>query len=218
MGEGTSEARMNNDNAGAAPLGKPSPRLLVVSAPSGAGKTSLCARLLKDFPGLSLSVSSTTRAPRGRERDGVEYHFLSRERFQEMIDAGAFAEWAFVHGNYYGTSRAVIDAAFARGLSVLLDIDVQGAHQLKAAYPDRCTTIFVTAPDLATIEKRLRSRGTDSEETIRVRMRNAEEELTHAPRFDRVIVNDEFERAYHELSAFVRGLLDAGIFAGGKES
>ena len=193
------------------------PKLLVISAPSGAGKTTLCARLLKEFGQLTLSISSTTRAPRGQERDGVEYHFLSVERFRSMIDAGAFAEWAEVHGNYYGTSRQVILDAFAQGRSVLLDIDVQGADQLRRSFPQDCVTIFVSPPDEATLEKRLRERGTDGEETILKRMRNARAEMAQAERFDRIVINDELERAYSELRAFVQDAIGAPARPGARD-
>src|SRR3712207_1693695 len=123
------------------------PKLIVVSAPSGAGKTTLCQKLLADFPErLVLSISSTTRPPRGSEKHGREYFFLSREEFEAEIQAGAFAEWAKVHDNYYGTSRHVIDAAFERGRSVLLDIDVQGAASLAEAYPEATYRVFIAPP------------------------------------------------------------------------
>lgn len=190
------------------------PRLLVISAPSGAGKTTLCARLLKEFGQLTLSVSSTTRAPRGQERDGVEYHFLSVDRFQEMIKRGAFAEWALVHGNYYGTSIEVIRNCFAKGQSVLLDIDVQGAEQLRKAFPTECKTVFIAPPSEQILEQRLRARGTDSEESIQKRMKNAREELAESPKFDVVIINDNLERAYSDLRAQVIATIGDPVASG----
>ena len=187
-----------------------SPRLIVVSAPSGAGKTTLCARLLQDFPNLRLSISSTTRAPRGQERDGVEYHFLSTPRFESMIARDEFAEWANVHGNYYGTTKATIEQTFARGRSVLLDIDVQGAESLRRAFGDRCVTIFIAPPSMQELEKRLRGRGTEKEETIARRMKNAEDEMREAVKFNITIVNDQFDRAYAELKSFVEKSTGAG--------
>jgi guanylate kinase len=178
--------------------------LIVVSAPSGAGKTTLCARLLKDLPELVLSISSTTRAPRGSEKHGAEYFFLSREEFEKQIQAGRFAEWAVVHGNYYGTSKDAIDRSFAAGKSVLLDIDVQGAASLAKAYPQETYRIFISPPDLGVLEARLRSRGTDSEETIQKRLKNAEEEMKRHPEFDKVVINDQLDRAYNELRTFVQ--------------
>ncbi|MCM2280160.1 MAG: guanylate kinase [Oligoflexia bacterium] len=184
-------------------------KLIVISAPSGAGKTTLCSRLLRDFPQLMLSISSTTRAPRGRERDGVEYFFLSREEFERGIREDRFAEWAQVHGNYYGTSKAVIEDAFTSGKSVLLDIDVQGAASLRKSFPARSALFFISPPSLAELEKRLRARRTDSEESIRRRLANAKAEMDRMNEFDQVIVNDSLERAYGELSGLVRAALGA---------
>ena len=121
----------------------------MISAPSGAGKTTLCARLLRDFPNeLVLSISSTTRAPRGQEKHGEHYFFIKQDEFKRGIDAGMFAEWALVHGNYYGTSKKVIEDAFSQNKAVLLDIDVQGAESLKKAYPKEAVRIFISPPDL----------------------------------------------------------------------
>ncbi len=184
-------------------------RLIVLSAPSGAGKTTLCQRLLSRFPELELSVSHTTRAPRGQEKDGEHYHFVSPERFQADIAAGRFAEWAQVHGNFYGTSKTVIEETIARGKSVLLDIDVQGAESIRKSYPGDCLTIFIAPPDLTTLEKRLRARGTDSEETIQRRLRNAQEELKEAPRFHLSLVNDELDRTTAELEHIVSQAIGA---------
>jgi guanylate kinase len=181
--------------------------LIVISAPSGAGKTTLCARLLQDFPELVLSISSTTRAPRGKEKHGVEYFFLSRPEFEAQIQAGRFAEWANVHGNYYGTSKDVIEKAFASGKSVLLDIDVQGAASLAQSYPQETYRVFIAPPSLAELEARLRGRGTDGEETIQKRVKNAEEEMKRLPEFDKVVINDQLDRAYTELRELIRGRL-----------
>jgi guanylate kinase len=183
-------------------------RLIVISAPSGAGKTTLCTRLLADFSNdLVLSISSTTRAPRGQEKHGVHYFFLTQEDFKKGAETGAFAEWALVHGNYYGTSRELIESTFGRGKSVLLDIDVQGADQLKKAYEKQCFRIFVAPPSMTELEKRLRTRGTDTEETIQRRLKNAREENARSRDFDSVVVNDDFERAYTELKKLVEGAL-----------
>jgi guanylate kinase len=178
--------------------------LVVISAPSGAGKTTLCQRLLKDLnQKLMLSISSTTRAPRGQEKDGVEYHFLKQEDFKRGIDAGEFAEWALVHGNYYGTAKSTIENAFKQGKAVLLDIDVQGADSLKKAFPDRTLRIFIAPPTMEALENRLCARGTDTEETIQRRLKNAREELARMNEFDHVIVNDDIDHAYAELHALV---------------
>ncbi len=179
------------------------PLLVVISAPSGAGKTTLCRRLLEDFRELRLSISTTTRAPRGQEQHGREYYFTKREDFEAQIQAGEFAEWALVHGNYYGTSKKVVAESLARGQSVLLDIDVQGTESLKKSFGDRCVTIFIAPPSIEELEQRLRGRGTDSEESIRRRMENARGELAQSHKFDHQLVNDEFEQTYSRLHAIV---------------
>lgn len=179
------------------------PCLVVISAPSGAGKTTLCSHLLSDFPELTLSISSTTRAPRGSEQNGKEYFFLTRQEFETKIAAGNFAEWALVHGNYYGTSKDTLERCFAMNQSVLLDIDVQGSASFRQSYPDRNISIFIAPPDLPTLEARLRARGTDTEETIQRRMKNAAEEMTAANHFDHVIVNGDLETAYKSLFKYV---------------
>jgi guanylate kinase len=184
-------------------------RLIVISAPSGAGKTTLCQRLLRDFSNLTLSISSTTRAPRGQELHGRDYFFLTREEFEEGIKAGKFLEWANVHGNYYGTSKTTIEAAFSSGKSVLLDIDVQGAASLRKAFPKESFSVFIAPPSLEVLEKRLRSRGTDSEETIQKRLRNAKKEMGEAGMFDHRIVNDDLDHAYEKLKEKVRAALNS---------
>ena len=191
--------------------------LIVVSAPSGAGKTTLCQRLLEEFSdSVQLSISATTRAPRGQEQHGREYFFLAREEFERKIAAGEFAEHALVHGNFYGTPRSMIDDAFRAGRSVLLDIDVQGAESLRRAYPGRCLSVFIAPPSMEELERRLRSRGTEKEDVIARRMTNAREEMAQSPRFDHVIVNDSLDRAYAELKWLVeqRMAAEAGSKAG----
>jgi len=179
--------------------------LIVLSAPSGAGKTTLCARLLKDLSDrVRLSISTTTRAPRGQEVHGTHYFFVSREEFQEQIEQDAFAEWALVHGSYYGTSKQFIHDNLRQGKSVLLDIDVQGAASLRNTFGHQCLTIFVAPPSMEQLEDRLRARGTDSDEVIRKRMKNAEAEVARAHEFDHQILNDDLDRAYSELLAVVR--------------
>ena len=180
------------------------PKLIVISAPSGAGKTTLCQKLLKDFPKVVLSISSTTRAPRGIEQNGKDYFFLSHEQFKSDIADGKFAEWAQVHGNYYGTSKKVIEDAFRVGNSVLLDIDVQGAASLRKSYPGQSLAIFIAPPNLKELESRLRSRGTDSEETIQKRLKTAVSEMSRSGDFDFVLVNDALDRAYDELKEWLR--------------
>jgi guanylate kinase len=187
-----------------------SPRLIVLSAPSGAGKTTLCQRLLADFPHLRLSISTTTRAPRGQEKAGVHYQFVDTSTFEREIREGFFAEWAKVHGNYYGTSRRTLEEFFRNGFSVLLDIDVQGAASLKKAYGPRCSTIFIAPPSMAVLEARLRSRGTDPEDSIQRRLKNAGEEMARAHEFDHQLVNDDLEGTYTRLRSLVASLLPSG--------
>lgn len=178
-------------------------RLIVLSAPSGTGKTTLCARLLKDIPELMLSISTTTRLPRGKEIHGREYFFVSVEEFKTKLEAGRFAETASVHGNFYGTSKDFIEEAFSHGKSLLLDIDVQGADSFKTAYPKETVSIFIEPPSMAELEKRLRARNTEDEASIQKRLRNAETELNHLERFDHVILNDDIDQAYFHLQGIV---------------
>jgi guanylate kinase len=179
------------------------PSLLILSAPSGAGKTTLCQRLLADFSQIELSVSTTTRQPRGCEKNAIDYHFVSDQEFRRLIEADRFAEWAEVHGSFYGTSKDVIEKALARGKSVLLEIDVQGAASLRKVYPGQCLSIFIAPPSLELLEKRLRSRGTDKEETIQRRLLNARVEMKRMNEYEHVIVNDDLEKAYAALNAVI---------------
>lgn len=178
-------------------------RLVVISAPSGAGKTTLCDKLVKDFPQLVLSISSTTRAPRGKEVHGREYFFLDRAEFEKQIQEGQFAEWAVVHGNYYGTSKKVIRDCFAAGKSVLLDIDVQGAESLQKSFPKEALLVFIAPPSIDELERRLRTRGTENEEAIQKRIRNARTEMEKISIFPHVVVNDSLDRAYQQLKQIV---------------
>lgn len=183
--------------------------LMVVSAPSGAGKSTLCTQLLRELPErLALSISSTSRAPRGTEQHGKEYFFLPKEDFVQQIDRGEFAEWALVHGNYYGTSKATLEKFWADRRHVLLDIDVQGAASLRDQYPERTLTVFIAPPSLEVLEQRLRGRGTDSEEAIQKRMKNARDELARQGEFDLVIVNDAYQEAYDRLKQATIDFMD----------
>jgi guanylate kinase len=170
--------------------------LVIVSSPSGAGKTTLCARLQRDFPELLFSVSYTTRRPRPGERDGVDYHFVDTATFDRMASAGDFAEHARVHGNCYGTPRAAVDEALERGRDVLFDIDWQGGEQLRAKFPDDAVMIWVLPPSLPVLEQRLRGRATDSSAAIEERLATAKKELLHYEIYDYLVVNDDLERAY----------------------
>lgn len=179
-------------------------KLIILSAPSGAGKTTFCQRLLKDFPSrLVLSISSTTRKPRGQEKHGQEYFFIDMDEFRRGIKDGQFAEWAEVHGNFYGTSKKVIDDAFKAGKSVLLDIDVQGAASLREAYPDQCFDVFISPPSLEVLEQRLRARGTEQDTEIKKRLTNAKAEMTRSGEFKIVLVNQDLEQSYRRLKSLV---------------
>ena len=180
-----------------------------MSSPSGAGKTTLTRRLLvefggkpKDIPGgLEFSVSYTTRPIRPGEVDGRDYHFVTTERFEEMVRAGEFAEHAFVFQNRYGTAQAPIEAALARGKDVIFDVDWQGGAALSTRWPDDALKIFILPPDLTTLESRLRSRATDAPDVVARRLGKAREELQHFAEYQHLIVNDEVERAYDVLRA-----------------
>jgi guanylate kinase len=177
--------------------------LIVVSAPSGGGKTSLVNAVLAEDPELVLSISFTTRAPRPGEQDGREYHFVDPATFEAMLERGEFLECAEVHGNRYGTSQKWIEEMRACGKDVVLEIDWQGAAQVRRLYPG-ATTIFILPPSMAELERRLRSRAQDSDAVIRRRLQNASEEISHAVEFDYVIINNVFEEARRDLAAVVR--------------
>jgi guanylate kinase len=180
----------------------PPGQLLVLSAPSGAGKTTLARRFVAQRADAVFSVSATTRAPRGAEQDGVDYHFIDGPRFAELAAGGAFAEWAEVHGQRYGTLRSTVEASLAAGQVALFDIDVQGGEQIKAAFPRQATTILVLPPSLAELERRLRSRSTDAEAVIARRLAAARDEVARGLlSYQYVVVNDELEQALARLVA-----------------
>ncbi len=178
------------------------PLLLILSAPSGTGKTTLARRLVASHPGAVFSVSYTTRAPRGAEKDGVDYHFVSDDRFHEMIASGAFVEWAHVHGHHYGTPRSSIETAAPL---VVFDIDVQGGETIKKQHPE-IVRALILPPSLAELERRLRARSTDDDATVRRRLHAARIEirLARAAGYEYWVVNDDLERAYADLEAIVR--------------
>jgi guanylate kinase len=176
--------------------------MVVVSAPSGAGKTSLCREAARRLPDLIHSVSYTTRAPRPDEQDGRDYYFVNEPTFRRMIAAGEFAEWAHVHGHLYGTSRPLLEKQFAEGLDVILDIDTQGAVKLRQDYQTG-VFVFVVPPTLDLLETRLRQRRTDSEEEIRRRLAMAREELHHYRHYQYIVVNDIFEKAVKQLCCII---------------
>ncbi len=177
--------------------------LFVVTAPSGAGKSSLIQALLALDPGLSLSVSYTTRPPRPGEQDGREYHFVDASRFQGMLERGEFLESAQVHGHRYATSQRVIDQTRASGKDLFLEIDWQGAEQVRRLHPD-CIGVFILPPSMAELERRLRKRAQDAAAVIRRRLTNAAEEMSHAVEFKYAIINNHFDDALKDLGAVVR--------------
>jgi len=177
--------------------------LFVITAPSGAGKTSLIDALVRADPSLKLSVSYTTRAPRPGEKDGVDYHFVDDAVFLAMQARGEFLESAEVHGYRYGTSKKVITEALARGEDLILEIDWQGARQVRAVYPG-CVGIFILPPSIEELERRMRSRGQDADAVIRRRLDNARGEMEHAGEFDYAIINKDFDIARQELAAIIQ--------------
>lgn len=177
--------------------------MIVVSAPSGAGKTTVVARVLRDLGGIRFSVSHTTRAPRGAERDGVEYHFVDRRAFEKLRDEGALLEWAEVHGNLYGTAVAEIERASAAGVDILLDLDVQGAAQVRRRIGD-AVTVFILPPSYDVLEARLRGRGQDDEGAIRRRLAVAGREIDAFEQYDYAIVNEDLDASVEELKSIVR--------------
>lgn len=176
--------------------------LFVFSAPSGAGKSTLVKALLELDSHLQVSISHTTRAPRGQERDGREYHFIAQDQFQAMIDHGDFLEWAKVHGNLYGTSRSAIESRLRGGDDVVLEIDWQGALQVKKIFPES-VLVFILPPSYEELLQRLNRRGEDTAEVIEVRMRNAKNEVAQAQFFDYIVVNALFESALFDLKTIV---------------
>jgi len=179
------------------------PTVVVVSAPSGAGKTTILARVLRDLGGIRFSVSHTTRAPRGAERDGVEYHFVDRAAFERLRDEGGLLEWAEVHGNLYGTGVAEIERASAARIDILLDLDVQGAAQVRRRIPE-AVMVFILPPSYEVLEHRLRGRGQDDEATIGRRLAAAGREIDAFEHYDYAIVNDDLDACVEELKSIVR--------------
>ena len=188
--------------------------ILILSGPSGSGKSSIYKLAIGDLGAIEFSVSCTTRQPRPGETDGVDYHFITREKFDELVAEHAFAEHAEVHGNCYGTLKSELLDRVRRGIDVLLDIDVQGATQLRklcessCEFRRACVFIFIMPPSFEELERRLRARGTETEESILRRLANAKGEMEHASEYDHVIVNDDLARAAAEFTALVRGLRD----------
>ena len=176
--------------------------VFVVSAPSGAGKTTLCRAVTDSLESLKHSISYTTREPRPGEKDGRDYFFVTEEKFRSMVRAGDFAEWAEVHSHLYGTSRKALDDMVLNGIDVILDIDTQGAMQIKKTY-DRAMFLFILPPSLKILEERLHNRQSDDREEIKKRMRRAHEEIREYAMYDYIIVNRDFDRALSELRSII---------------
>ncbi len=185
-------------------------KLVIFSAPSGAGKSTLVNYLLPQFPQLSFSISATSRAPRGQEEHGKDYYFLSSEEFKVRVAQDELLEWEEVYsGTYYGTLRTEVERIWSEGKVVVFDIDVVGALNLKKQFGDRALTLFVQAPSVEILEQRIRGRGTDSEEKIQQRVAKATIEMSRAPEFDKVVVNDDLNTAKAEALAILKDFLGA---------
>ena len=184
------------------------PKVFVITGPSGVGKGTLIRGLLERMPDLELSVSATTRAPRPGEQDGVDYHFLTPEQFEARVAAGDFVEHADYSGNRYGTLRSELEHRLAQGAGVVLEIEVQGARQVRRAMPE-AVAVFIAPPSREALRARLVGRGTDSSEQVDARLRTAENELEAQPEFAHVVVNDRLEQATGELVSIVRAAMDS---------
>lgn len=183
-------------------------KVLIFSAPSGSGKTTIVRHLLTRFPELEFSISATSRAPRGAERDGVDYYFMDNAEFRARVERGEFVEWEEVYaGTCYGTLRAEIDRIWDRGHVAVFDVDVVGALNIKKLFGEQALSIFIMPPSAEALRARLEGRGTDSPEAIERRLAKAEQEIGYAPRFDRMIVNDDLETAYAEARRVVGDFL-----------
>lgn len=178
--------------------------MLVLSSPSGAGKSTIARNLLETDPGLSISVSVTTRKRRGNEIEGVHYHFISQREFERLRDSGALLEWAQVHGNFYGTPREPVEEAMAEGRDMLFDIDWQGAQQLQENMRADVVSVFILPPTMAELRSRLHRRAEDAEDVITTRLTNARDEIGHWREYDYVVINDDLDRAFPAVQAIVK--------------
>jgi guanylate kinase len=186
-----------------------SQRIVIITAPSGAGKTTITRHLLDRYPDkLAFSVSAATREPRGKEVDGQDYHFMTAQRFRELIEEGAFLEWEMVYeGKYYGTLMSEVERIWTSGRAPMLDIDVKGAMRVMEQHRPICLSIFIKPPSLQELERRLRQRGTDPEDSIRMRLEKADFEMSYADRFDHVIVNDDLQTALASVETIIGNFL-----------
>ncbi len=183
-------------------------KIIVFAAPSGSGKSTIINKLLEEYKQLEFSISATSRAPRGQERDGVEYHFLSHQEFLARAEAGEFVEWEEVYqGSCYGTLRSEIERIWAKDGIVVFDIDVKGAENIKNIFGDDALTLFIMPPSVEELRKRLVSRGTDSPEAIDRRVSKAEQEIAYSSKFDKIVVNDNLDAAMDECRAVVEMLI-----------
>lgn len=182
-------------------------KLIVICAPSGTGKSTLIQKLMQEFPDLEWSVSCTTRPMRTGEVNGKDYHFISKDEFESQIGQDNFIEWAKVHSNYYGTSKTFVNQGLSEGRKMLFDIDVQGADAMKKIYGSNAQVIFIEPPSIEELERRLRFRATDKEETILERVNNAKKELLRKNDYDHLVMNDEVESAYKKFSEIVKRIL-----------
>jgi len=179
-------------------------KVIVLVAPSGAGKTSIAKKLISELDNIKFSVSATTRPPRDYEADGLDYHFLSEEEFLKAVEEGSFLEWEeFYGGKKYGTLRSAVDKQLESGYFTLLDIEVNGALNVKKIFGDQCLSLFIKPPSLEVLKQRLQNRDTESKESLSLRIERAKKELTYADRFDRIIINDDFETAYQQVKQAV---------------
>lgn len=183
--------------------------LFVLSAPSGAGKSTLIDRAIREIPNMWHSISATTRQPRDYEKEGVHYYFIEREAFQEKIEKDSFLEWAQVHGEFYGTPAAGVDDCLAEGKDVIMDLDVQGAIQTMQRRPE-AITVFIMPPSLEVLRKRIEGRKSESEESLKLRLLNAQKEMDQRGRYEHLIVNDVFDDAYRELAAIIENTRKSG--------
>lgn len=185
-------------------------KLIIIAAPSGAGKTSVTKHLLKAFPSqLVFSISCATRPPRNHEKHGVDYYFISADEFKRRIDQKEFAEWEMVYeGKYYGTLKRELERIWKQGKAPLLDVDVQGGINIQQQYPEQSLSLFIEPPSMEELEKRLKKRGTETPDSLKARIEKASFEMTFKDRFDHIIVNDELERTCKDAEAIVRNFLE----------